>query len=53
MEGFLESIVLFWDKVNEKIYEDFEQVFITKQGFFASKSTKNCSFDYNGYTTHI
>ena len=40
MKVFLESIVLLLDKINAK-KKDFEQFFVTKQGFFASKSTKN------------
>ena len=50
-EVFLESTVLFLDKINVKIKEDFEQFFVTKQEFFASKNTKKYSFEYNGYTT--
>ena len=53
MEVFLESIVLFLDKINAKISDHFEQFFVTKQGFFASKSTKKHNFEYNGCTTYI
>ena len=52
-EVFLESIVLFLDKINAKISDHFEQFFVTKQGFFASKSTKKYRFEYNDYTTYI
>ena len=44
MEVFLQSIVLFLDKISAKILEDFEQFLVTKQGPFASKSTKKYSF---------
>ena len=37
---FSRIIVLFLDKINAKIWEDFEQFFVTKHGFFASESTK-------------
>ena len=34
----------------KKILNNFSS---QKQGFFASKSTKKYSFEYNGYTTYI
>ena len=41
IKTFLESIVLFFfDKINIQVYEDFEQFFVTNQGFLASKKYK-------------
>ena len=36
-----------------KIWEDFEQCFVTKQGFFLPKVQKKYNFEYNSYTTYI
>ena len=45
MEDFLESIVLYFGKINIQIEEDFEQFFVSKQGLQPPKSTQNDSFD--------
>ena len=49
--GSLSSInfTVVLDKINPQVWEDFEQFFVTKQGFLASKKYKNYSFEYNGY----
>ena len=44
MEVFLESIVLFFGLKSTQIQEDFEQFFVTKQGFLASKKYKKVQF---------
>ena len=57
MEVFLESFVVFFGQNNTQIQEDFEQFFVTKQGFLASKNykKKNILFSvqwlYNTYLT--
>ena len=52
-EGFC-KISCFLEEKNTEIQEDFEQFFVTKQGFLASKKYKKYSFWlYNSYTTYL
>ena len=41
------------DKINKHLEKDFEKLFVTKEGFLASRKYKKCSCEYNGYTTYI
>ena len=43
---------VFLGKINKQIQEGFEQYFVTKQGFLASKKRKNKVFEDNGYTAY-
>ena len=43
MKFFVKSIAPFLDKINTQIWEDFQQLFVTKQGLLASKKYKNYS----------